>query len=110
MIDLQLLAPTSTSGRPKDEPVILARERRPAILTYYSPLIEYLHKLISLPLYVLGWRKEEERIELLVMEGVEFSRGGRQTPISARLELSNAPHMQIYNAAISFKTKLRGLR
>jgi seipin len=108
MIDLQLLSPDSAG--PEDKPLILARERRPAILTYYSPGIEYLQKILRLPLYALGWRREAEIIDLVVMEDIEFARGWRNIPINARLELSNARHLQVYDATLSFRARLRGLR
>jgi seipin len=108
MVDLQLLAPQL--GQSEDEAVVLAQESRPAILTYYSPIMEHIHKAIGLPLYLFGWRKEEEKIDMPIMEGVEFSRGWRNVPATARIELSNAANMQLYSAIISFKTRLRGLR
>jgi len=106
MIDLQLLAPADN----EKVPVTLAHERRPAILTYYSPIMEHVHKAMGLPWYILGWRQEAEKLETTVMEGIEFAKGWRNMPATARIELTNSAHLHIYSASISFKAKLRGLR
>jgi seipin len=109
MVDLQLLGPSTgvvTSGKQE----LLARESRPAILTYYSPIMEFTHKAVKLPLYILGLRKEAEKLDVPVMEGVEFARGWKNVPTTARIEITNVGHMQVYNSFVSFKTKLRGLR
>jgi seipin len=109
MIDLQLLGPPTRSTADKEQD-ILVRESRPAILTYYSPPMELAQKAFALPLYVLGFRKEAEKLDVSIMEGVEFARGWKNLPASARVEITNAGHMQVYNAFISFRIRLKGLR
>jgi seipin len=107
MIDVTLLSASSSSG---EQDVELSRERRPAILTYYSPVLEYVHRAIKLPWFVVGWRKEEEKLVVPIFEELAFARGWKNLPSGARLELSNAGHLQVYNAEISFRARLRGLR
>jgi seipin len=107
MVDVTLLSASLSSG---DQEMELLRERRPAILTYYSPIMEYVHRAIDLPWFVFGWRKEQEKLVVPILEEVEFARGWRNLPSGARVELSNAGHLQIYSAEISFKARLRGLR
>jgi seipin len=111
MLDLQLLRPpSSTWTKAADMPEVIAAERRPAILTYYSPLIEHVHNFVALPLYVLGVRKESEKLEIPVMQGVEFARGSQSIPTDARVEVISSSTLQIYSAKLSFKTRLKGLR
>jgi seipin len=111
MLDLQLLAPPSSiMTKAAALPNVVASARRPAILTYYSSGIENVHNFISLPMYVLGWRKESERLQVPLIEGIEFSRGWLNLPTDARLEIVSPHHLQVYNAQISFKTRLKGLR
>lgn len=109
MVDLSLLSPHSSSG--SDTSVSsLARSRRPAILTYSSPLVDLAHKITSMPLYAVGWKKEEETIRVNMMESVKFARGWRNVPGSLRLEIHNKGHIQVYNAVVAFRAKFMGLR
>jgi seipin len=111
MLGLQLMAPVSSSWTKAVEGVeVIAASRRPAILTYYSPLIQHVHNFVALPLYVIGWRKESETLAVSLIEGVEFPRGWQNIPTEARVEISSPNHLQLYNAKLSFKTRLKGLR
>lgn len=88
----------------------IARSRRPAILTYRSWLTEVAYRGLRLPLYVLGWRNEEETLSVRLMEGVTFEKGWRNVPTSLRLELrSNAP-LEVYSVGVRFVARLEGLR
>jgi len=109
MVDLSLLSPHSSSG--SDTSISsLARSRRPAILTYCSPLVDLAHKFTSMPLYAVGWKKEEEIIRVNMMESVKFARGWRNVPGSLRLEIHSKDHIQVYNAVVAFRAKFMGLR
>jgi seipin len=109
MIQLELVAPPES--RWTDEvPKVLVQERRPAILTYYSTALEHVYNAARLPLLVTGWRKEAEKLDISIMEGVEFARGWRNVPATARIELQSTSHLQVYDMSISFRTRLRGLR
>jgi seipin len=109
MVQLELRSSLTT--RWTDEaPKVLVQERRPAILTYYSTIMEHVYNVARLPLLVTGWRQEAERLDIALMEGVEFARGWKNIPSTARIELQSASQLQVYDMSISFKTRLRGLR
>jgi seipin len=114
MLDLQLLGPaaptTSSSGEEQAAPI--ARERRPASLTWRSAPVELAYKAVGLPLYVVGWWREEERVGVSLMEGVTFAARGRRAvlPTDVRIDILTDARLQIYSAEVSFRTRLRGLR
>lgn len=118
MLDLRLHAPgTGAVGAAvmdavmgDSSPQLLAHSRRPAILTYYSSVMEQMRKATQLPWYLIGWRKEAETIKVDMMEGVEFARGWRNIPATARLELRSDTKLQVYEATIVFIARFRGLR
>lgn len=88
----------------------LALSRRPAILTYRSPIVESLYRLTELHWYILGWRREADSLKLSMFEGVEFARGWRNVPSTMRLEIQSSHRMQIYSAKAIFRARFRGLR
>lgn len=88
----------------------LAFSRRPAILSYRSVLVEYVCRLIELPWYLIGWRKEAEKLTVSLWESVEFSRGWRNLPSTLRLDIQSTHRMQIYSAKAMFRARFRGLR
>lgn len=113
MLDLALLAPSqkSPSGDSSNASVsVIAQSRRPAILTYASPLVDTTQRLFRMPLYLAGWQREAETLEVGMMEDVEFARGWRNLPASARLEIQSREVMQVYKAVVKFKARFSGLR
>jgi seipin len=111
MLDLQLLAPGAPgSAWSSANGEVLAHETRPAILTYHSTVMEHVHKAAALPLYVLGLREESESLDVRLMDGVNFARGWRNIPATARLELQSENNLQVYSAKVVFSAKLQGLR
>ncbi|KAL4915302.1 putative adipose-regulatory protein-domain-containing protein [Aspergillus aurantiobrunneus] len=112
MLDLTLLSHSSTSARTGENITALpiSRSRRSAILTYNSPLIDISSKVSFMPLYVLGWKREAERLVVQMMEGVEFSRGAHKIPETLRLEVNSQQEMQFYSAKVTFRTRFTGLR
>lgn len=108
-------------GENKEDDNVLARSRRPATLTYYSPLVEYLNKALELPWYVLGWRKEAETLDVRMMEGVEFGKRRGKVPGGLRLEVQShvgpdgetgacGGRIHVYGAKVVFRARFRGLR
>ncbi|KAL5375679.1 hypothetical protein DPSP01_011037 [Paraphaeosphaeria sporulosa] len=89
---------------------VLARSRRPAILTYRSWLTEMCYRALRLPLYVVGWGTESETVSVMVMEGVQFEKGWRNVPASIRLELRSKTPLEVYRVSVRFVAKLEGLR
>jgi seipin len=95
---------------PTEALTVLARSRRPAILTYRSWPIEHAHQLLRLPLYLAGWHTESEHIELSMMESVEFDKGLQNVPSSIRIELRSKQPLEVYTASVRFNAQLDGLR
>ncbi|KAL2827021.1 putative adipose-regulatory protein-domain-containing protein [Aspergillus cavernicola] len=111
MLDLTLLSQPPTSARTsKNAAPPISHSRRPAILTYTSPLVDISSKVSFMPLYVLGWRRESERLVVRMMEGFQFASGAHNRPESLRLELRSQQEMQIYAAKVTFRTRFTGLR
>jgi seipin len=91
-------------------PTVLARSRRPAILTYRSYVIEHVHRLLRLPLYLIGWHTESEHIEISMMESVEFDKGVRNVPTSVKIELRSRQPLEVYTVSVRFSARMEGLR
>ncbi|MCJ1281670.1 hypothetical protein MMC26_000992 [Xylographa opegraphella] len=121
MLDLALLSPSDSISAPADlvSPAlvssnisgsVLALSRRPAILTYTSPIVDTASKLSSLPWYMLGWRKESEVLEINMFEGVVFSKGWRNIPDKVRLTVEADEKMQFYEVSFRIVARFGGLR
>jgi seipin len=91
-------------------PTILARSRRPAILTYRSYALEHVHRLLRLPLYLAGWHTESQHMDISMMESVEFDRGIRNIPTSVKVELRSRHPLDVYTVSVHFSARLEGLR
>lgn len=104
--------PASVGGsRAKAEkPLVLARSRRPAIMTYRSWVTECAYRVLRLPLYVIGWGQESEAVRVTMMENVEFEQGVRNIPSSLRLEVGSSAPLEVYRASVHLEANLEGLR
>lgn len=101
---------TTTQKLETESPTVLARSKRPAILTYRSPAIEHAHRLLRLPFYLLGWHTESEHISISMLESVEFDKGPRNIPTSVKVELRSRHPLDVYTASVRFSARLEGLR
>ncbi|MCJ1473821.1 hypothetical protein MMC13_002473 [Lambiella insularis] len=121
MIDLALLAPSDMASSPADlvpsalasrntSGSVLALSRRPAILTYSSPIVDTASKLSSLPWYMIGWRRESERVEVVMFEGVEFAKGWRNVPDKVQVIVEADEKMQFYEVGVKIAARFGGLR
>ncbi|RAL15561.1 seipin [Aspergillus homomorphus CBS 101889] len=112
MLDLSLYSSPSTSAETglNTSTSLLSQSRRPAILTYASPLVDTASKLVLMPFYVSGWNREAEKLQVNMFEKVQFPRGRRNVPSSLRLEIHSAEKMQVYRARVMFKATFTGLR
>jgi seipin len=111
MLDLAFLSrPQSSIMGTNSSTSVITHSRRPAILTYASPLVDTAHKISRMPLYLVGWQREAETLEVKMMESVEFARGWRNVPGSLRFEMQSQEQMQVYSAIVKFKAKFTGLR
>ena len=111
MLDLSLISPDSAARlTAPSETDILAHSRRPAILTYASPLVNTVNTIAEVPLFLLGFRKEMEKLDVCMMEGIEFARGWRNVPKSLRLEVQADEKIQVYSVSVRFVARFAGLR
>ncbi|KAJ6093122.1 hypothetical protein N7486_008411 [Penicillium sp. IBT 16267x] len=112
MIDLTLFSPQASSLLPTSTSSLnpISQSRRPAILTYSSPMVDVARRMARLPLYVIGWCREAETLEVPMMEKLEFARGARNLPQSLRLEIQGDGKLQIYSARVEFRARFTGLR
>jgi seipin len=91
-------------------PTVLARSRRPVLLTYRSWIPELAHRLLRLPLYLAGWHTESEHVEVSMMESAMFEPGYRNVPSSLRLELRSRAPLEVYSARVRISARLEGIR
>ena len=119
MLDVTLLAPTAKSPAPLSNldfiaaslnSTVLARSRRPAILTYVSPLVDVASTLSGIPFYVLGWKSESEVLTIPVFESVEFSKGWMNVPRFVRVVVEADEKMQFYEVGVKIVARFGGLR
>ncbi|KAI9803028.1 MAG: hypothetical protein M1825_002263 [Sarcosagium campestre] len=89
---------------------VLAHSRRPTMLTYASPLVDTAHRAVNLPLYLVGWKREEERLHVAMMEDVRFARGAVPGTVKVEVQASSDDRLMVYAIAISFQARFRGLR
>lgn len=125
MLSLSLLSPTYKPPNPlSPTPItphrgpsstitsedILFLSRRPAILTYTSPLVSIGERLATLPLYILGLYRESETLIVPMAESASFSKGWRNVPAYILLELQAGQDLHVYEARILFTARFGGLR
>ncbi|KAK2786872.1 hypothetical protein FQN52_007616 [Onygenales sp. PD_12] len=119
MLDLSLYSQQSNSPQPATTDPILSskdlivRSRRPAILPYASSLVDTGRRISRMPFYVFGWKREAERLKVVMMERVEFAKGrgkGGSIPAQLRLEIQSPERMQVYSAVVRFDARFSGLR
>ncbi|EMD89367.1 hypothetical protein COCHEDRAFT_18338 [Bipolaris maydis C5] len=91
-------------------PTVLARSKRPAILTYRSRILEMMYRFMRLPLYLLGMHTESEHITIKMMESIMFEPGHRNVPSSLRLELRSKAPLEVYRASVHITARLEGIR
>ena len=118
MLDVSFLAPENAASSAlitspyygNTSAPILARSRRPATLTYASPIVDIASTLSALPLYVLGWKREGELLKVDMFEGVEFAKGWANVPQSLKLVVEADEKMQFYDLGVHIIAKFGGLR
>lgn len=111
MLDLALHSPPQSSIMGTNtSTTLIAHSRRPAILTYTSPLVNTAHTLSRMPFYLIGLKREAETLDIPMFENIEFARGWRNVPASLKLEIQSREQMQVYGVEVKFRAKFRGLR
>ncbi|KAF3937998.1 Seipin [Dactylella cylindrospora] len=95
-----------------EAPVALASSRRPACLTYKSNLIQTMDTVMRSPLYLSGWTREEETLNILMMESEVFGKNRLPKYLGIRVgndySFEKAP--EAYESKVYFKAKFKGLR
>ncbi|KAG9379403.1 Seipin domain containing protein [Pyrenophora tritici-repentis] len=99
-----------TEGATSNTPTILARSKRPVLLTYRSRMLEMMYRFLRLPLYLVGWHTESEHIAISMMESVMFEPGYRNIPSSLRLEVRSRLPLEVYRVSVRISARLEGLR
>ena len=119
MLDVSLLASSAKSSTTSSNlehvstslnSTVLAHSRRPAILTYISPLVDTASTLSGIPFYVLGWKSESEVLEVPIFESVEFSKGWMNIPQFVKVFVEADEKMQFYEAGVKIVARFGGLR
>ena len=105
-----VLAPGAPGSASNASASLLARSRRPAILTYNSPIVGAAKTLSGLPWHVMGWRRESVVLAVRMFEGVEFARGGRNVPGFVRVVVLAEEKMQFYEVGVEIVARFAGLR
>lgn len=122
MLDMALLSPSyqpvvrTSDARfdirgsiPND--AILFSSRRPAILTYHPRLVSLCKEVAALPWYILGWRRDAEKLEIQMAEGVSFRKGWRNIPTVAYLELQGkVDDIQVYDVHLKLRARYEGIQ
>lgn len=125
MIDMALLTPTVPLMSPvellqssigaadppsphSDTPV--SRSRRPAIMTHISPLVENAHIVANMLWFIVGWKRESEKLDVKMFERISFARGQKNVPDRIQIVVEADEKMQFYDAAVRVHARFHGLR
>ena len=83
---------------------------RPSMLTYKSLPVKLIHTLFSWPLFLTGFKRESEDIQVpLIDDYVDGTRPAHGPASSARIELI-ARNLQVYSSTLIIQAHLTGLR
>ncbi|ELR01687.1 hypothetical protein VC83_00915 [Pseudogymnoascus destructans] len=126
MVDMVMLSseykdssrPGTSTSRPSDlhswipAGSILFSSRRPAILTFRSDVVSLGKQLAGLPLYILGWHRESERLRIPMAEGIVFENGNNNAPRKVYLDIQcrHQQALQVYSMRLLLLAKFSGLR
>ena len=122
MIEIALLAENGrlhSSGLfgEGNDATIMANSTHPAILTYWSTPVDVVRKLLRLPAYALGWKREAEKVRVRMFKELRFgsgiiSRYIQEIPLpdSLSLTLRSRAALDVYQSTVIFSARLKGLR
>jgi hypothetical protein len=120
MLDMVMLAPSykqpvsSTSNVRSFIPAdtILYSSRRPAILTYRSELVGFAGRVLGLPWYLTGWRREAEKLRIPMAEAISFDKSKKSIPSKVYLEIQTTGEqsLEVYNMQLLLRARFSGLR
>ncbi|KAF3927695.1 Seipin [Orbilia brochopaga] len=94
------------------QPGIVATARRAARLTYKSQIIQTMDTLMRAPLYLSGWQREQEILEVLLMERQTFEKGKVPGYLGVRVgnDYASDKAPEAYEAHVLFRARFSGLR
>ncbi|KAI9844774.1 MAG: hypothetical protein M1837_005307 [Sclerophora amabilis] len=92
------------------EQELISYSRRPAILTYTSPLVDKFLTTANAGWFLFGWKREAEKLEVQMLENMEFAKGWRNVPKALKLEVQSDEKMMFYSARVRFAARFSGLR
>ncbi|KAG5519777.1 hypothetical protein PMAC_000050 [Pneumocystis sp. 'macacae'] len=81
---------------------------RPAILTFSSSLLTKLRTLIMLPILLLGFLREEERLVIPMIERFKYHKA-RETMLKS-VNITFSDNIQVYSSTLIFSAQLQGIR
>ena len=125
MLSLSLLSPTYIPPAPSIAPPstqkpalsatipsssILLTSRRPALIPYRSCVVSLPARILSMPLYLLGFKYESEMLDIPMAESATFQRGYKNTPARVLLEMQASSEVQVYDVRVHFTARFAGLR
>ncbi|KAK6527054.1 hypothetical protein TWF281_010249 [Arthrobotrys megalospora] len=95
-----------------ETPGMLATSRRAACLTYKSNIVNTMDTVMRSPLYLSGLRKEQENLDVLMMEGEVFAKNRLPSYLAVRVgnDYASDKAPEAYESKVFFKARFRGLR
>ncbi|KTW31702.1 uncharacterized protein T551_00963 [Pneumocystis jirovecii RU7] len=87
---------------------VLMTSSRPAILTFSSLLLTKLRTLVMLPMLLLGFLREEERLVIPLIEGFKYHKAHETMLKSVNITFSD--NIQVYSSKLIFSAQLQGIR
>lgn len=110
MVDLSLYSTECVLLNSDLPNCLVARSRRPGIMTYTSRMVDIVNRIIQLPFFFMGWKHEAEKLDIRMMEDIHFADDNTVMPGMMRLELASTERIQIYTALVRFDARFAGLR
>lgn len=84
--------------------------KRPSMLTYKSLVVRLIHTFFNWPFYVIGFSREDEKLQVsMIEEYVDGTRSRTGPANTAEIELI-ARDVQIYESTLVIQANLTGLR
>ncbi|EPS37607.1 hypothetical protein H072_8694 [Dactylellina haptotyla CBS 200.50] len=95
-----------------ETPTLLATSRRATCLTYKSDIVHTMDTVMKSPLYLSGWNREQEKLEVLMMEKQVFAKNKLPGYLGIRIgnDYASDKAPEAYESKVHFKARFRGLR
>ncbi|KAF3917764.1 Seipin [Dactylellina cionopaga] len=95
-----------------ETPKLIATSKRAACLTYRSDIIHTMDTVMRSPLYISGWRREQETLNVLMLEGEKFAKNRlpNHLTIGVGNDYASEKAPEAYESKVLFKARFGGLR